>query len=137
VEAYERSVGHEANTLRDTGVPVIVVTMRGNKTGKVRLKLFGCDPRLMAAIGLRLTDPLAQRLVIHTQLLADRHDRRPLRPVLGGGLQHHPHRPVAELRRILARSCHDSILHKERSTPRDPARFRVVSSTGNDARQVH
>src|SRR5947209_8449980 len=36
VEAYERSGGREANTLRDTGMPVIIVTMRGNKTGKVR-----------------------------------------------------------------------------------------------------
>jgi deazaflavin-dependent oxidoreductase (nitroreductase family) len=36
VEVYENSAGAEANTLRDTGLPVIVVTMRGNKTGKVR-----------------------------------------------------------------------------------------------------
>ena len=36
VEAYERSGGREANTLRDTGIPIIVVTMRGNKSGKVR-----------------------------------------------------------------------------------------------------
>src|SRR6266481_1112077 len=36
VEAYERTAGEQANTLRDTGMPVIVVTMRGNKTGKVR-----------------------------------------------------------------------------------------------------
>jgi deazaflavin-dependent oxidoreductase (nitroreductase family) len=36
VEAYERSGGREANTLRDTGLPVIVVTMRGNKSGRVR-----------------------------------------------------------------------------------------------------
>ena len=36
VEAYERSGGGEANTLRDTGLPVIIVTMRGNKSGKVR-----------------------------------------------------------------------------------------------------
>jgi F420H(2)-dependent quinone reductase len=36
VEAYERSGGREANTLRDTGLPVIVVTTRGAKTGKVR-----------------------------------------------------------------------------------------------------
>jgi deazaflavin-dependent oxidoreductase (nitroreductase family) len=36
VEAYERSGGREANTLRDTGMPVIVVTMRGNKSGKIR-----------------------------------------------------------------------------------------------------
>jgi F420H(2)-dependent quinone reductase len=36
VEAYERSGGKDANTLRDTGLPVVVVTMVGNKTGKVR-----------------------------------------------------------------------------------------------------
>jgi len=36
VEAYERSAGQRANTLRDTGLPVIIVTMRGHKTGKVR-----------------------------------------------------------------------------------------------------
>ncbi len=36
VEAYERSSGQEANTLRDTGLPIVVVTMRGNKSGKVR-----------------------------------------------------------------------------------------------------
>src|SRR5688572_30917823 len=36
VEAYERSGGQEANTLRDTGLPVIVVTMRGNKSGNIR-----------------------------------------------------------------------------------------------------
>ena len=36
VEAYERSRGQRANTLPDTDLPVIIVTMRGNKTGKVR-----------------------------------------------------------------------------------------------------
>jgi len=36
VAAYEASGGTEANTLRDTGIPVIVVTMRGAKSGKVR-----------------------------------------------------------------------------------------------------
>jgi deazaflavin-dependent oxidoreductase (nitroreductase family) len=36
VEAYEESGGQEANTLLDTGMPVVIVTMRGNKTGKVR-----------------------------------------------------------------------------------------------------
>jgi F420H(2)-dependent quinone reductase len=36
VEAYERSGGREANTLRETGIPIIVVTMRGNQTGHVR-----------------------------------------------------------------------------------------------------
>ncbi|MBV8950026.1 MAG: nitroreductase family deazaflavin-dependent oxidoreductase [Actinobacteria bacterium] len=36
VAAYEQSGGEEANTLRDTGWPVVIVTMRGNKTGKIR-----------------------------------------------------------------------------------------------------
>ena len=36
VEAYERSGGQEANTLRDTGLPVVIVTTRGKKSGKVR-----------------------------------------------------------------------------------------------------
>ena len=36
VEAYERSGGQEANTLRDTGLPVVIVTMLGNKSGKIR-----------------------------------------------------------------------------------------------------
>jgi len=36
VEAYERSGGKEANTLQDTDMPVIVVTMIGNKSGKIR-----------------------------------------------------------------------------------------------------
>ena len=36
VAAYERSGGREANTLRDTGLPIIVVTTRGNRSGKIR-----------------------------------------------------------------------------------------------------
>jgi deazaflavin-dependent oxidoreductase (nitroreductase family) len=36
VDAYEASGGQLANTLRDTGLPVIIVTSRGNKSGKVR-----------------------------------------------------------------------------------------------------
>jgi deazaflavin-dependent oxidoreductase (nitroreductase family) len=36
VETYERTGGREANTLRDTGMPIIIVTTRGNKSGKVR-----------------------------------------------------------------------------------------------------
>ena len=36
VETYERTGGQQANTLLDTGLPVIIVTMRGNKSGKVR-----------------------------------------------------------------------------------------------------
>ena len=35
VEAYEASGGTKANTLRDTDIPVIIVTMKGVKSGKV------------------------------------------------------------------------------------------------------
>jgi deazaflavin-dependent oxidoreductase (nitroreductase family) len=36
VETYERTSGRQGNTLRDTGLPVIVVTMEGRKTGATR-----------------------------------------------------------------------------------------------------
>ncbi len=36
VELYERTGGREGNTLRDTGLPVIVFTTRGNRSGKLR-----------------------------------------------------------------------------------------------------
>lgn len=36
IETYERSGGTEANTLLETGIPVIIVTMLGKSSGKVR-----------------------------------------------------------------------------------------------------
>lgn len=36
VETYERTGGREANTLGDSGIPIVVVTMRGRSTGAVR-----------------------------------------------------------------------------------------------------
>jgi len=36
VEAYERSGGQQANTLLDTGLPIIIVTTQGNRSGKLR-----------------------------------------------------------------------------------------------------
>ena len=36
VELYESSGGAKGTTLRDTGLPVIIVTHKGNKTGAVR-----------------------------------------------------------------------------------------------------
>ena len=36
VELYEGSGGKEGTTLRDTGLPVIIVTNRGNQTGAIR-----------------------------------------------------------------------------------------------------
>lgn len=36
VAEYEASGGTSANTLRSTGIPIIVITMRGHSSGKVR-----------------------------------------------------------------------------------------------------
>ena len=36
VERYEDTGGREANTLRDTGLPVVIFTTRGRKSGKIR-----------------------------------------------------------------------------------------------------
>lgn len=36
VETYEATDGREANALRDTGMPVIIVTTRGHESGKLR-----------------------------------------------------------------------------------------------------
>ena len=36
VERYEATGGREANTLRDTGLPVVIFTTRGNRSGKLR-----------------------------------------------------------------------------------------------------
>jgi len=56
VEAYERSGGREANTLQGTDMPVVIVTMRGNKSGNVRkLALMrvehGGEYALVASLG--------------------------------------------------------------------------------------
>jgi deazaflavin-dependent oxidoreductase (nitroreductase family) len=36
IAEYEASGGQRANTLLDTGLPIIVLTTRGNKSGKIR-----------------------------------------------------------------------------------------------------
>ena len=36
VDTYEATDGREANTLRDTGIPVVIVTSLGASTGKLR-----------------------------------------------------------------------------------------------------
>jgi F420H(2)-dependent quinone reductase len=36
VDLYEKSGGTKGTTLRDTGLPVVIVTHRGNKTGEIR-----------------------------------------------------------------------------------------------------
>jgi deazaflavin-dependent oxidoreductase (nitroreductase family) len=36
VDRYEATGGQQANTLRDTGLPIVIVTTRGNRSGKLR-----------------------------------------------------------------------------------------------------
>jgi deazaflavin-dependent oxidoreductase (nitroreductase family) len=36
VEEYENSKGARANTLRDTGLPIVIFTTRGQRSGKIR-----------------------------------------------------------------------------------------------------
>ena len=56
VETYERTGGAEANTLLDTGIPIVVVATRGNKTGKIRKMALmrvehGGEYALVASLG--------------------------------------------------------------------------------------
>jgi F420H(2)-dependent quinone reductase len=62
VAEYEASGGQRANTLMDTGIPVIVVTTRGNKSGKVRKMALmrvenGGEYALVASQGGMPTNP--------------------------------------------------------------------------------
>src|SRR5688500_18743399 len=63
IELYESSGGKEGNTLFNTGIPVIIVTMRGNKSGKVRkIALMRVehngDYALVASMGGNPTNPV-------------------------------------------------------------------------------
>lgn len=63
VAEYEASGGQRANTLRDTGLPVVVVTVRGAKTGKIRkfpvMRVeHGGDYAIVASKGGAPTHPL-------------------------------------------------------------------------------
>jgi F420H(2)-dependent quinone reductase len=63
VEAYEASGGTKANTLRDTGLPIIVVTAVGRKTGAIRkVPLMrvehGGEYALVASVGGRPKHPV-------------------------------------------------------------------------------
>jgi hypothetical protein len=59
--------------------------------------------RPFALVALGLSHAIAQRLRRATDLGRDRHDRSPLRCVLGAVARHHPHGPVAHLGRELRR----------------------------------
>jgi deazaflavin-dependent oxidoreductase (nitroreductase family) len=63
VELYERSGGTEGTTLRDTGLPVIIVTHTGNKTGAVRKTPLmrvkdGASYVLVGSVGGAPTNPV-------------------------------------------------------------------------------
>ena len=63
VEEYEASGGTRANTLRDSGLPIIIVTTRGNKTGKLRKTALmrvehGGEYALVASMGGAPTHPV-------------------------------------------------------------------------------
>src|SRR5437899_1908213 len=71
------------------------------------------QPGPLAAVTLGLPHPAPQRLGRTPDLLGDRGDRRPLRRVFLGVLEHHPHRSLAHLRGKPARSRHDPILSRD------------------------
>ena len=63
VETYESSAGLRANTLRDTGLPIIIITTRGHKSGKLRkiplMKVeHGGEYALVASVGGAPEHPL-------------------------------------------------------------------------------
>jgi deazaflavin-dependent oxidoreductase (nitroreductase family) len=73
VDAYERSDGREANTFADTGLPIVVITTRGNKSGKVRKMALmrvehGGEYALVASVGGAPHNP-----VWYYNLVADPH----------------------------------------------------------------
>jgi deazaflavin-dependent oxidoreductase (nitroreductase family) len=63
VELYERSGGTQGTTLRDTGLPVIIVTHIGNKTGAIRKTPLmrvkdGANYVLVGSVGGAPTNPV-------------------------------------------------------------------------------
>ncbi len=63
VEVYEGSGGTEGTTLRDTGLPVIIVTNRGNQSGAIRKTPLmrvkdGNDYVLVASMGGAPNNPV-------------------------------------------------------------------------------
>ena len=63
VELYERSGGTEGTTLRDTGLPVVIVTHTGNKTGAIRKTPLmrvrdGANYVLVGSLGGAPTNPV-------------------------------------------------------------------------------
>ena len=55
VELYESSGGTKGTTLQDTGLPVIIVTHRGNKTGAI----MGDEVSLTPGLEIKAETPIA------------------------------------------------------------------------------
>ena len=71
VEEYEASNGERANTLLDTGIPVVIVTMRGHKSGKIRkVPLMRILPLLWPRIVTMTTGMPVSRNVFGTFTIA-------------------------------------------------------------------
>jgi F420H(2)-dependent quinone reductase len=83
VELYESSGGTKGTTLRDTGLPVVIVTHVGNKTGAIRKTPLmrvkdGNNYVLIGSQGGAPTDPVASKDAVHIPQSAGRLRRKPL-----------------------------------------------------------
>jgi deazaflavin-dependent oxidoreductase (nitroreductase family) len=69
VETYEATGGREANTLRESGIPIVIITCRGAASGKIRkfaLMRVEHDGEyaLVASMGGAPNNPVAEPLVM-------------------------------------------------------------------------
>jgi len=93
VELYEGSGGTKGTTLRDTGLPCIIVTHKGNKTGGIR-KI-----------------PLMKVKVGDAYVLVGSYGGRPKNPVWVYNLRAHPDveiRDMTEVRKMRVREVTDA-----------------------------
>jgi len=92
VELYEGSGGTEGVTLRDTGLPCIIITHKGGKTGAIR-KI----PVMTVKVG-------------HSYVLVGSYGGRPKNPVWVYNLRAHPDveiRDRTEVMKMTVREVHD------------------------------
>ena len=73
VERYEASDGAEANSLRDTGMPVVIVTNRGARSGKLRKTPLMRVEHDGAYLAVASQGGAPKHPVWHYNLLADPH----------------------------------------------------------------
>ena len=80
------------------------------------------DPGPLPCVDLRLAHPLAHRLGrSDAELCCDRFHRGPLGRVVRPDLRDHAHRALTKLGRVGGRTCHDSILSRNRVSIRPGA----------------